>query len=116
MRRIERAASESGARALDVTILVLNAGARRVPAVTLEADNPAAYMKHWLRAFLERIGYFKPDGLAFVELVDTRGKFAWAAGQWQNGGMVGSRPGLDQCSPIAHSEPVGITIPPCPAA
>jgi hypothetical protein len=67
-RRVRAAASDSGARALDVVVL--------------------AYMKHRLRTFLWRIGYLEPDALAFVELVDNHGRFAWSAGRLRNGGMV----------------------------
>jgi hypothetical protein len=71
-------------------------------------------MKHDLRGFLNHIGYFGRH-FAFVELLDEQGRFAWSAGRWSNGGMVHSRPDLDQCSPIVHSQPVGVTPPPCPA-
>lgn len=73
-------------------------------------------MKHDLRGFLDRLGYFDPQGLAFVELLDKHGRFAWSAGRFPNGGMVHPRPDLDQCSPIIHSRPALMTPPPCPAA
>jgi len=85
--KIERAARASGARALEVTVLARNDG-RPAPVVTLEAADPAAYMKHDLRGFLDRIGYFEPGALAFVELRDQHGRFAWSAGRFPNGGMV----------------------------
>jgi hypothetical protein len=113
VKRIEDAASASGARALDVVVLAQ--GSQRVPAVTLESADPAAYMKHQLRGFLQRIGYFEPDAIAFVELVDERGQFAWSAGRYPGGGMVHARPDLDLCSPIDHSQLVGARAPPCPA-
>jgi hypothetical protein len=72
-------------------------------------------MKHHLRTFLRRIGYLEPDALAFVELVDDHGRFAWSAGRVRNGGMVHPRADLDQCSPIVHSQLVGAKPPPCPA-
>jgi hypothetical protein len=105
VKRVTEAASVSGARALDVAVLAV--GKRDVPAVTLESSDPAAYMKHHLRGFLQRIGYFEPDAIAFVELVDERGQFAWSAGRYPGGGMVHPRPDLDQCSPIGHSQLVG---------
>jgi hypothetical protein len=113
VKRVREAASESGARALDVAVLAV--GKQDVPAVTLESSDPAAYMKHHLRGFLQRIGYFEPDAIAFVELVDSRGQFAWSAGRYPGGGMVHPRPDLDQCSPIGHSQLVGAKPPPCPA-
>ncbi|MBA3376780.1 MAG: hypothetical protein H0U00_13380 [Actinobacteria bacterium] len=112
--KVERAARRSGARALEVTVLALSDG-RRVPAVTLEAADPASYMKHQLRGFLERIGYFKPTALAYVELRDEHDRFAWSAGRFANGGMVHPRPDLDQCSPIVHSQLALAKPPPCPA-
>lgn len=115
VRRVKRAARASGALALDVSVLALTAENRHVPVVTLEQSDPASYMKHRLRGFLAQIGYFKPEGVAFVELLDTHGRFAWAAGRWHNGGLVRSRPDLDQCSPIVHSQLVGATVPQCPA-
>jgi hypothetical protein len=113
VKRVEDDASASGARALEVVVLAQ--GRRRIPVVTLQASDPAAYMKHHLRAFLQRIGYLEPRGLAFVELVDDQGRFAWSAGRFPTGGMVHPRPDLDQCSPIVHSQPVGANPPPCPA-
>jgi hypothetical protein len=113
VRRVEDDASASGARALEVVVLAQ--GRRHIPVVTLQASDPAAYMKHDLRGFLERIGYLEPRGLAFVELVDDHGRFAWSAGRFRNGGMVHPRPDLDQCSPIVHSQLVGAKPPPCPA-
>jgi hypothetical protein len=113
VKRVEDAASATGARALDVAVLAVRG--RNVPAVTLQSSDPAAYLKHDLRGFLERVGYFESDGIAFVELVDGRGRFAWSAGRFPGGGMVHPRPDLDQCSPIGHSQLVGSKPPPCPA-
>jgi hypothetical protein len=113
--RVRRAAEASGARPLDVSVLVPQDSERHVPVVTLEARDPASYLKHGLRDFLRRIGYFQLEGVAFVEVVDDHGRFAWAAGRWVNGGMVHVRPDLDRCSPISHSQPLGSQPPPCPA-
>ncbi|MFN2466636.1 MAG: hypothetical protein ABR521_00680 [Gaiellaceae bacterium] len=113
VRKVERAASASGARALDVTVLAMGEG-EHGPVVTLAAADPASYMKHELRGFLEKIGY--RNGFAFVELLDEHGRFAWVAGNWSAGGMVASGQSLDQCSPISHSRLVGAAPPPpCPA-
>ena len=96
--------------------MLATGGGRRVPVVTLEAADLASYMKHDLRRFLDRIGYFEPEALAFVELRDEDGRFAWSAGRFPNGGMVHPRPDLDQCSPISHSQPaLAKPPPPCPA-
>jgi hypothetical protein len=113
--KIDRAATASGARALEVAVLATR-GKQHVPVVTLEAPDPASYMKHDLRGFLDAIGYFEPDALAFVELHDEDGRIAWSAGRFPNGGMVHPRPDLDQCSPILHSQPALVEPPPpCPA-
>lgn len=115
VRTIESAARESGARIVDVTVLALN-DRRRIPVVTLEADDAASYLKHDLQEFLDRIGYFEPQSLAYVEVLDGDGDFAWSAGRFPNGGMVHPRPDLDACSPIAHSQLIGVEVPPCPAS
>ncbi len=114
--QVERAAAASGARLVEVVVLALDEK-RRGPVVTLEASDPATYLKHRLRGFLAAIGYFgDPHGFAFVELLDPQGRSAWRAGRWLAGGMVGSRPELDLCSPIVHSQPYSRTPPPpCPA-
>jgi hypothetical protein len=112
--RVDDAATASGARVLDLTTLSVGEDYEPAVAVTLQVSDPAPYMKHRLHGFLERIRYFEPDRFAFVELVDDDGRFAWAAGRWKNGGMVGSRPELDECSPIVHSQPVSTKPNPCP--
>jgi len=113
VKRVKEAAAASGARVLDVAVLAV--GGQLAPAVTLQSSDPAAYMKHHLRGFLQRIGYLESDSVGFVELVDENGRFAWSAGRWDSGGMVHSRPELDQCSPIVHSQLVSHKPPPCPA-
>jgi hypothetical protein len=115
-RRVEQAASATGARAIDVTVLATSHENRHVPVVVLQATGPASYMKHRLRGFLKRVGFLEAGSLGFVELLDEHGRFAWAAGYWWNGGMVHSRPDLDPCSPIVHSQPLTLTPrPQCPA-
>jgi hypothetical protein len=115
VRKVEKAAKASEARVIDVSVLALSQG-QHVPVVTLESADPASDMKHRLRGFLDRIGYFKPNSLGFVELVDEDGRFAWSAGRFPNGGMVHPRADLDQCSPITHSQPaLRKPPPPCPA-
>ncbi len=111
---VESAATASGARVLGVSVLALTGG-RHVPVVTLGSLDPASYMKHDLRGFLDNIGYLEPDGLAFVELLDEDGRFAWSAGRFPGGGMVHPRPDLDQCSPIFHSQLALVKPAPCRA-
>ncbi len=55
VKRVKEAAAASGARVLDVAVLAV--GGQLAPAVTLQRSDPAAYMKHHLRGFLQRIGY-----------------------------------------------------------
>ncbi|MGI8479457.1 MAG: hypothetical protein ACR2M2_06330 [Gaiellaceae bacterium] len=85
VRQVDEAANASGARVFDISVLARSLG-QHIPVVTLESTDPASYMKHDLRGFLDRIGYFEPDGLAFVELFDEEGRFAWAAGRFPSGG------------------------------
>src|SRR2546423_1303287 len=58
VKRVTQAASASGARALDVTVLKVNT--QRAVAITLESSEPASYMQDGLRRFLARSGYFRP--------------------------------------------------------
>lgn len=89
-RRVERAASATGAQIVEVTVLDTSAENRHVPVVFIEAGDPASYMRHRLRGFLRRIGYLEAGSLGFVELLDEHGRFAWAAGSWWNGGSLTS--------------------------
>lgn len=100
----KQAATASKARVLDVSVLALRRG-QHAPVVTLENGDPASYVKHDLRGFLDRIGFFKRS-FAFVELLDGGGRFAWSAGRFGNGGMVHSRPDLGHCSPVTNSQPL----------
>jgi hypothetical protein len=111
LQKVEAAASASGARLLDVRVLALSQG-QHVPVVTLEAADSVLYLRQNLQGFLNRIGYFEPDALAFVELLEEDGHFAWAAGRFPNGGMVHTRPDLDQWSPIAHWQTALVSEPP----
>lgn len=114
VQEVEEAATASGARVLDVTVLAVR-GDQLAPIVTLQSGDPASYIKHRLAGFLDRIGFFRRN-FAFVELLDGEGRFAWSAGRFGNGGMVHPRFDLDQCSPIVHSQPhLQKPPPPCPA-
>ncbi len=115
VRKVEDAATVSGARAIDVSVRALDSG-QHVPVVTLESADPASYLKHRLRDFLDQIGYFEPNGLAFVDLLEEDGRFAWSAGRFLDGGFQHLRPDLDQCSPFHHSQRIEEDPPPpCPA-
>jgi hypothetical protein len=113
---IRREAAATGANVLDVTVLTSNRhfGAELWPAVTLQADDPADYLKHRLKPFLDEIRYGRRS--AYVEVVDAQGAFAWEAGAAGTTGMLHIRRDLDACSPIQHSQPVTAPPPPvCPA-
>jgi hypothetical protein len=73
-KRVDDAATASGARVLDLTTLSVGEDHEPAVAMTLQVSDPAPYMKH--RLLLERMGYFEPDRFAFVELVDDDGRFA----------------------------------------
>jgi hypothetical protein len=90
-------------------------GECRIRSGARETHRGCGVGERHLRGFLQRIGYFEPAAVAFVELVDDRGRFAWSAGRFVGGGMVHPRPDLDECSPIGHSQLVGAKPPPCPA-
>ena len=112
--QVEDAATTSGARILDVTVVSTPRG-RHVPVVTLESDDRPSYMKHNLLGFLTDIGSTEEGWVGFVELVDGGGHFAWSSGRVGNTGMLHVLPALDSCSPISHSSPRGVTYPPCPS-
>jgi hypothetical protein len=99
---------------LDISVLVLQRG-QHVPVVTLQSDDPASYMRHRLLGFLDRIGFTKFGSVAFVELLDGDGRFAWSGGRLRNAGMVHVRPELELCSPVILSRPALVKYPPCPA-
>lgn len=113
---IRREAAATGATVLDVTILASlgSNGSELYPSVVLQAKDPAAYLKHRLKPFLDKIRYGRRS--AYVEVVDAKGALAWEAGAAGTTGMVHIRPDLDACSPVQHSKPVTATPPPaCPA-
>jgi hypothetical protein len=97
------------------------ASGRAAPAVVLAVSDPAPFLKHRLRGFLDRlqrvIGLYGDD---YVGVVDSRGRFIWENGRAHlPGTFAGSlwiRPDLDSCSPVVHSQPATTEPPPlCPA-
>jgi hypothetical protein len=113
---IRREAAATGAKVLDVTMLASRRGGAVAlyPAVILQANDPAAYLKHRLKPFLDAIHYGRRS--AYVEVVDAKGALAWEAGAAGTTGMVHIRPDLDACSPIQHGHLATRTAPPaCPA-
>jgi hypothetical protein len=113
-RRVRRAADASGARILELRAL------RAVPpslVLTLQARDPAAFLKHRLGPLL-RLYEHPPAGTVgvFFSLLDRSGKRVWALGRLPNEGSYWVRPDLDECDTIEHSQAVGAPPPPpCPA-
>jgi len=81
----------------------------------LRVSDPAMFLKHGLPGVLDSFGdrWRDYDG-TFVEVVDHDGAFVWAAGTAPrtSHGSVGTRAGLEGCSPIVNWGP---TPPPCRA-
>lgn len=84
-------------------------------AATLESDDPASFLLHRMRPFLDALGDRSNLDGTYVSLVDGSGQTVWET-SW-NGriseGSVGSRPDLEGCSPVSNWS--GFTTPPCPA-
>jgi hypothetical protein len=113
VKKISEAATASGARVLDVTVLSLR-GDRHAPVVTLQSDDPASYMKHHLLGFLKQAGFTSPHLVRFVELVDGDGKFAWSAGHVGNLGSCTSVRTWTRAALSFIPAPLACTIRPVP--
>lgn len=84
-------------------------------AATLKSDDPASFLVHQMRPFLDALGdHSNLDG-TYISLVDGSGKTVWE-NSWNeriSSGSVGSRPDLAGCSPVSNWS--GFTTPACPA-
>ena len=84
-------------------------------AATLAVSDPAAFLKHRLKRFLDRTNLPRRQD-AYLRIVDGRGRPVL---EWSYEGTSGSlwiRPSLFECSPIQPiSVPFGTTYPRCPA-
>jgi hypothetical protein len=84
-------------------------------AMTLQVDDPAAFLKHRVRSFLDLLYPPRVPLLGFyVGLEDARGRLVWATSRLPNEGAVFAIPRLDSCSPVVHSQPALRKPPPCP--
>jgi len=112
---VEAAAKRSGADLVDLKLLKPNGLAF---AVTLRTEEPAEFLKHRLRPFLEEVPVPSDAALdgRYVRVVDEKGRGVWSWGLWPFGGSRWTRPDLEGCSPIV---PLGTLLdwspPPCPA-
>jgi len=90
-------------------------------AVTLRVSDPASFLKHRLRRFLEAVPSLSNrqyDGL-YVFVTDRHGKYVWLSAITQgdsiSGGAEGARPDLAGCYPSAlYGSATGNEPPPCP--
>jgi hypothetical protein len=113
----------SGAKESDAEIVTLRIVEPRhlAAAVTLRVGDPASFLKHRLRRFLEAVpssGDRQYDGL-YVLVVDGRGNYVWVSagtvGDTISGGAEGARPDLAGCYPNPfYGSATGKEPPPCP--
>ena len=109
-RLFEKAAAKTGVLLAELAIYQPDGIA---VAATLKSDDPASFLVHQMRTFLDALGdHSNLDG-TYISLIDGSGQTVWEASS--NGriseGSVGSRPDLAGCSPVANWGP---TPPPCP--
>jgi hypothetical protein len=115
--KAEAAAKESGASIVELRLVRPQ---HLALAITVEANNPADYLRHHLVTMLDAIpspSDREYDGL-YVLVVDRNGKFVWvSAGSVSDnmsGGGGGARPDLAGCDPRPSFGSTGYTPPPCP--
>ncbi|MGH3045393.1 MAG: hypothetical protein ACRDNC_00065 [Gaiellaceae bacterium] len=115
--RVRRAAAESGAELVDLSILE---PAGLAFAVTLKTNDPAKFLKEELDPFLElfddRIDRYEG---AYIRVIDEAGEMVWHAAnasRMTRGSHGVTRPELRGCDPISifPAEPEDVS-PPCPA-
>lgn len=111
-RLFEDVAAKSGVSPDELTIYQPDGVA---VAATFKSDDPAAFLVHQMRPFLDALGdHSNLDG-TYISLVDGSGQTVWET-SWNgriSSGSVGSRPDLAGCSPVSNFS--GFTTPPCPA-
>ena len=84
-------------------------------AVVVQTDDPARFLK---RDGLAWFGSFGRDPLKalYAGIADKNGAIVYAFGRLPSEGIFYTRPELDSCGPIEHSQPVSARQPPpCPA-
>ena len=111
------AAKESGARLVELRLVRPQ---HLALAITVEAKNPADYLRHHLSAMLDAIPApwdHEYDGL-YVLVVDRQGEFVWvSAGSVSDnvsGGGGGARADLAGCDPRPGFGSTRYVPPPCP--
>lgn len=111
------AAKKSGAKLVELRLVRPQ---HLALAITVEANNPADYLRHHLSTMLDAIpspSDREYDGL-YVLVVDHKGKFVWvSAGSVSDnisGGGGGVRPDLAGCDPRPGFGSIRYTPPPCP--
>jgi hypothetical protein len=111
-------AKESGAEIVTLRIVEPR---HLAAAVTLRVGDPASFLKHRVRTFLEAIPSSSDrqyDGL-YVLVTDRNDKYAWVSagtvGDTISGGAEGARPDLAGCYPdLMYGSATGEEPPPCP--
>jgi hypothetical protein len=113
-RKLTAAAERDGAA---VTSLILYRSLDPVLYLKIETPKPAAYLKHDLEKVIQISERGKPAlAGSYLQVVDQNGKsILQTGGITDMMGFVWVLPKLEGCSPIDHSRPPGVTIPPCPA-
>lgn len=108
-QKFENAAAKTGVSLKELTIYHPDGIA---VAATLESDDPALFLVHRMRPFLDALGDRSHLDGTYISLVDASGQTVWESSYneriWE--GSVGSRPDLEGCSPVSNW---GNPPPPC---
>ena len=110
-RLFEDAAAKNGVSPDELTIYRPDGIA---VAATFESDDPASFLVHQMRPFLDALGdHSNLDG-TYISLVDGSGQTVWetSSNDRISEGSVGSRRDLAGCSPVSNWS--GFATPPCP--
>jgi hypothetical protein len=109
LARIRAVARRSGA-----TILELRREGLGL-AVVVQTDDPARFLERDGLAWFDSFGR-DPLKALYAGIADRHGAIVYAFGRLPSEGIFYTRPELDSCGPIQHSEPVTAKPPPgCPA-
>jgi hypothetical protein len=109
LARIRAVAHRSGARILELRREGLGL------AVVVQTDDPARFLKRHGLAWSDSFGR-DPLKAVYAGIADRHGAIVYAFGRLPSEGIFYTRPELDSCGPIQHSQPVTAKPPPpCPA-
>jgi hypothetical protein len=112
-RRLVAAAGRARAQVVELRVA---ASPARAIALTVKVSDPAAFLKHRAISLLDILNVPNIPLLGYyLGAEDAGGHFFFATSQLPGTGSVFTLPRLDACSPVSHSEMVGIRPPPCPA-